>query len=226
MIMSIDSMKTGHPLFINVDLDWSGQGHTFNFPPNVKEEANCVIHTLLPFLRYHYPEESVDSYFNPETIDRCIGLKVNEETGLVEDSTLIDEEIDDEELMGFTIEMSQETMQSLMRPNRDPKMPYDDDSVSTLGGQPQKRRKTTTINLADDNSTTSKSSSITTSTLKTVESDLRNLKQHVDEKTAATKRKCDDILAKISSLSAALLNEQTSGDRAAGSSMPRAGAQL
>lgn len=213
MIMSINSATTGKPLFFNVDLDWQAQGHIFQFAPNVKDEAKCIINTLVPFLRYHYPTEDVDSYFRQEAIDRCKGLKVDEATGLVENQNVIEEEEDDDELMGFTFDMTEETQEELMRPGNRVTLPFDEDSVSTLGATPGKRRTRTNTEEA---SLGSRGSSITTSTLKTVENDLRDLRAHVDAKTQATEKKCDDILNKLSSLAESLLNERAPGARTAG----------
>ena len=49
MIMSITSKNDGvTPLFHCVDMDWQQEGFTFQFSANAKDEAETVIHTLLP----------------------------------------------------------------------------------------------------------------------------------------------------------------------------------
>lgn len=52
MIMNIKSKDNNKiPLFHSVDLDWRQEGYTFQYAPNLKEEAECTIFTLLPLLK-------------------------------------------------------------------------------------------------------------------------------------------------------------------------------
>jgi hypothetical protein len=138
MIMNMKS-KDDFPLFHCVDLDWRGEGYVFQFAPTVKIEAECTINTLLPILKYQYPNADVERYFSHEAIDRCEGLTFNEETGAVVDNLVEDHLtfLDEENLLGFSFDNDNDNEHS-NGPNEDvrpePALPLynDSDSVSTL----------------------------------------------------------------------------------------------
>jgi hypothetical protein len=138
MIMNMKS-KDDFPLFHCVDLDWRGEGYVFQFAPTVKIEAECTINTLLPILKYHYPNADKERYFSHEAIDRCEGLTFNAETGAVVDNLVEDNLtfLDEENLLGFSFD-NDDNKEHTNGPNDDdhpePALPLynDSDSVSTL----------------------------------------------------------------------------------------------
>jgi hypothetical protein len=63
MIMALKN-KNDVPLFHCIDLDWRGDGYVFQFSPEVKVEAECTINTLLPILKYKYPDIAIKKLFH------------------------------------------------------------------------------------------------------------------------------------------------------------------
>ncbi len=149
MIMSITANgKPNTPLFHNVDLDYQGMGHVFQYSNDVAAEAECAINTLLPYLMYLFPELDgyEDEYFYDEAIARCEGLIFDPVKGMViesgdGDNAGIELEIDDD-LDGFNFlatnddEVQEVTDDIQVRPTNHKKTtgPSDDDSISTFGG--------------------------------------------------------------------------------------------
>jgi hypothetical protein len=68
MIMSLTTKETNIPLFHCVDLNWKGNGCTFQYSPQVRNEAECAVHTLYPLLKFHFPEQDIDEHFATETL--------------------------------------------------------------------------------------------------------------------------------------------------------------
>jgi hypothetical protein len=46
MIISLTTKDTDIPLFHCVDLDWKGEGYTFQYSPQVKTEAEYAVYTF------------------------------------------------------------------------------------------------------------------------------------------------------------------------------------
>ena len=151
MIMSICSSKNSKvPLFHSVDLDFKGSGFNFQYSDSVSAEAECVIHTLIPYLDHFFPgfKGEAESYFETEAVERCESLVFDPERNAVIDteSTLNEVEIEiGDELEGFQFEnRNQEERNNInmvdkyveleeTRPKRKLYGPGDDDSVSTFG---------------------------------------------------------------------------------------------
>ena len=147
MIMSITSKNDGiTPLFHSVDMDWLQEGFTLQFSNDIKEEAETVINTLLPYLTHLFPHAKVEDNFTEETWERCENMVWSDELNMVIDSTAgkdTDNIEQEEDLIGFTFNTGGAdngnftTEDELpLRPVKSAKsaMPRDDDSVSTLGG--------------------------------------------------------------------------------------------
>ena len=107
MIMGL-TINDNTPLFHSVDLDWKGVGYVFQFSPDLKAQAECTIHTLLPLLQHHYPESGIQSNFTQRAVERCKNMVFDEETGTVVDPTVEQSMkfLDEETLPGFTLDLS------------------------------------------------------------------------------------------------------------------------
>ena len=60
-------------LFHCVDLDYQGQRYTFQYFNQHAEEAECVIHTMIPYLEHFSPDaiaQGKDTYFDDDAIER------------------------------------------------------------------------------------------------------------------------------------------------------------
>ena len=88
MIMSIKQNDSDSPLFHSIDLDWRGEAFNFQFYKTVKDETECTINTLLPYLKHHYPQADVEFYFAEEFSFRCEGLIYDPVTQMVQDSLI------------------------------------------------------------------------------------------------------------------------------------------
>ena len=65
MIMNITSKNDGKlTSFHCVDMDWMQEGFTFQFSPDVKEEAETVINTLMPYLHIIKLQTQCNSYLS------------------------------------------------------------------------------------------------------------------------------------------------------------------
>jgi hypothetical protein len=195
MIMSLTSRESGVPLFHNVDLDWRGDGYTFQYSPSVKAEAECAISTLYPLAQHYFPNADLEDSFTTETAERCAPLKYDPETGNIIDETLGDQltAIDDDQLLGFTFDMedistnNKDNNQDESRPPEptyDRFFPTDNDSVSTFGkpttpsrsdnpiitAHPRVRRLNTASH--DNSSVTSITSGVTVETLESMNSQI------------------------------------------------------
>ena len=191
MIMGL-TVDEDTPLFHNVDLDWKGVGYVFQFSPELKAQAECTIHTLLPLLQHHYPNSGIQSNFTQRAIDRCKTMVYDEDTGTVIDPTVEQSMnfLDEETLPGFSLDMSMLTQstQAESRPSITTGFPSATDSVSTLG-QKQRVSKVNPSPLTipspstsvrnDDQSIVSTTSAITIETIQTVETQLHTLQQQV-----------------------------------------------
>ena len=171
MIMNIKQHGSNVPLFHNVDLDWKGEAYNFQYHSKMKDEAECIINTLIPYLSHHYPTIEVEKYFTEEAAFKSEGLQFDPNTNMVTDSLISEIDVEGiENLPGFEIEETDIGINSVA-PNREVKtfMPGDDDSVSTLGNRftPQKRARPPTYGLTatssgrdKDNDSNSEPSSI------------------------------------------------------------------
>ena len=117
MLMSICSTENSNvPLFHSVDLDYMGSGYIFQYSDSVAAEAECVINTMIPHLRYFYEDlmdEYDEVYFDPQALARCEGLVYDPKLQCVVDpnSTLSNVEIvADDELEGFNFYNNARTM--------------------------------------------------------------------------------------------------------------------
>ena len=200
MIMGLTVGEEDIPLFHSVDLDWRGVGYVFQFSPELKAQAECTIHTLLPLLQHHFPHSGIEANFTQETIQRCQSMRYDEETGTVIDPE-VEESIralEEDALPGFTLDMSLLTQQSTdKRPEAARTgFPTDLDSVSTLGKGGRKPSNvsivaTSTIATAsaqtrstprgDDSSIISTTSAITIETIQTIENRLETLQSQVEK---------------------------------------------
>ena len=91
MIMSIhlgDDKET--PLFHSMDLDYMDTSYTFQYSDKVAEEAECVIKTLIPYIKHSLLEhsDSIYKYFVPEFKEWCENLQFNPEAGYMVDKTV------------------------------------------------------------------------------------------------------------------------------------------
>jgi hypothetical protein len=215
MIMSLTTIDGKIPLFHCVDLDWRGDGYTFQYSPQVKIEAECAIHTLLPLLQHHFPDVEVDDHFTSEVVERCSTFKFDAKTGTIVDEELGDHLaiIDDDNLLGFTFDIdatatptkAHEEEARPSHPNVNKYFPTDNDSVSTFArnydndntfqpitpSRTQARRLQRSLH--DASSTTSATSTVTMETMQTFESKLSSLSHHVLDNN----RKFDLIMAKL-----------------------------
>ena len=173
MIMNIKQNNTNAPLFHGVDLDWKGEAYNFQYHNNVKDEAECIINTLIPYLNHYYPTVGVEKYFTEEAAFRSEGLQFDPQTNMVTDSLVSGIDIEGiENLPGFDIEETDIESNNIIS-EREVKtfMPGDTDSISTLGIRftPQKRARppsysliTETTEKDKDNDSCSEPSSIGT----------------------------------------------------------------
>lgn len=134
--------------------------------------------TLYPFLDAQYPNAKVRELFNSDAIDRCQGYVYDEEKKMVVDTTTQEDENedDDDELLGFTLDLTEATLEDQLRPSERPRLPYDDDSVSTLGGPTKKTRReyhNSTTSVSSNNSGITMDTSHTISTLRSEVTSLR-----------------------------------------------------
>ena len=133
--MNIKQRGSSAPLFHGVDLDWKGEAYNFQYHCRVKDEAECSINTLIPYLTYHYPTMEVEKYFTEEAAFRSEGLQFDPNTNMVTDSLVSEIDVEGiENLPGFEID-EVGIVSNSGTPDSEVKtfMPGDDDSVSTLG---------------------------------------------------------------------------------------------
>jgi len=135
MIMNIKQKDSDSPLFHSIDLDWRGEAFNFQFCKTVKDEAECTINTLLPYLKHHYPHADVESYFTEEFAFRCEGLIYDSATQMVQDSLIDNLEVEGTDcLPGFnTFDAKEPVKDSCTERTTKTFMPTDNDSVSTIG---------------------------------------------------------------------------------------------
>ena len=198
MLMSICSVENSNvPLFHSVDLDYMGSGYIFQYSDSVAAEAECVINTMIPYLRYFYEDimdDFEETYFDPQALARCEGLIYDPKLQCVvdPDSTLDNVEIvADDELEGFNFyngkdddleiaiddDLSNETRPKInvtKMNNQRGYGPNDDDSVSTFHVPQAAKavtptRSTGTSKVGNDNvSLMSSSSTVTMETIQTL----------------------------------------------------------
>ena len=204
MIMDIKSAEfKDTSLFHMVDLDWKQDAYIFQFSPKLQAEAECMIHTLLPYLQGVYNNNDIEFFFSAQCQDRCLDMVYDHERGRVvdqDDESLQDENFEEEDkFLGFDLTIvHQEEEAKMHRPEKDKlaPSPTDDDSVSTLGAplsarkaapnnqgfnpQTQSRHQRTLQHPnSDDRTVNSQSSSVTMESIATIESRLDQLAQAV-----------------------------------------------
>ena len=206
MIMGLTVGEDNTPIFHSVDLDWQGVGYVFQYSPDLKVQAECTIHTLLPLLQYHYPDSAIEGNFTQQVVKRCQNMEYDEETGMVIDPTLDQsmKYVEEVALPGFSLDMSAVTQGAGENRPTLPRtgFPSTSDSVSTLDKAAVARRASSAkgsgaqsgVSLEtackDDASVLSSTSAITTETIHTIETQLHNLQTHVSN----TDKKFDEIL--------------------------------
>jgi hypothetical protein len=215
MIMSLTTKDKDIPLFHCVDLDWRGDGYTFQYSPQVKHEAECAIHTLYPLLQFHFPDQDIDDHFTTETLERNADLEYDNEKGVVIDKELGDQLtiIDDDNLLGFTFDLNSdvqlESANETKRPESqtfDKYFPNDNDSVSTFAKQFNENDNTfrpitpsrtsgrrIQRSLQDMSPATSVTSTVTMDTIHTMQSSIKQLSTNVLDNN----RKFDLIMEKL-----------------------------
>lgn len=195
MIMGINSVRQqGKPLFLNVDLNYNGTCHILQYANVHQDEGACMATTLLPFLEHWFPNAEVEKLFTEETRERCRDYTYDVEKGMVVDKT-IQQEGDDDELLGFSLELDFTSMEQDMRPSERASMPYDDDTISTFGGtgpRPPKKRRAKTPSTTDEGSNLSQGSSVTMSTIQTLESRVEAVQQEVNNTLKEQERKAEE----------------------------------
>lgn len=208
MIMELKTEKDDIPLFHCVDLDWRGEGYTFQFAPGVKVEAECTINSLLPILNYKYPNKDLEKYFSHEAVDRCEGYAYDPTKGVVVDSLINDHLtfIDEENLLGFafdkTVVEETENETGTERPQPPQTLYPDNDSVSTLA-KPRVAYMTPVVHQnistartearsSDNTSVTSATSTVTMETVNSIiETKLTAITAHIRNND----RKFDELMS-------------------------------
>ena len=103
--MNFKQRGSSAPLFHVVDLDWKGEAYNFQYHSRVKDEADCIINTLIPYLTYHYPTIEVEKYFTEEAAFRSECLQFDPNTNVVTDSLMSEIDVEGiENLSGFEID--------------------------------------------------------------------------------------------------------------------------
>ena len=202
MIMSLKTKEDESiPLFHNVDLDWQGRGYIFEFSPKLKREAECTIHTLLPTLKYLFPNVDVEDNFTPECSERCDNMvyDITKKQVIDPDTDQLIDETDDNDLIGFTLDLQtnnskpndDESRPTYQKKDKvDKAMPRDSDSISTLRGNgagsttsrfvppppPRVQRET---HSNDTLSMISATSTVTIETIASLESKVEDLTKQV-----------------------------------------------
>lgn len=143
MIMSINSANTEppRPLFISADLNWNGTSHTIQHAIQHQGEAECIINTLYPFLSHFFPDAGVDALFSAEAKESSKDLVYDTDLQMIVDKNAQDMDEDDDDLLGFDIEFSENDLENQLRPSERNINPYDDETVSTFATQRSKRRR-------------------------------------------------------------------------------------
>ena len=60
------TISNNDPLFHGVDLDWKGDVYNFEYDNKAKDEAECIINTLIPYLIHYNPTVDLGKYFTEE----------------------------------------------------------------------------------------------------------------------------------------------------------------
>lgn len=195
MVMGINSVKQeGKPLFLNVDLNYNGTCHILQYAVVHQDEGACTASTLLPLLEHFFPDADVEKLFSQEARDRCRDYEYDVNKGMVVDKNS-QQEGDDDELLGFSLELDLTQMEQEMRPSERASMPYDDDTISTFGGtlpRPQKKRRAKAPSRPDDGSTLSHGSSVTMSTIQTLENRVEAVQQEMKDTLRMQEQKAEE----------------------------------
>jgi hypothetical protein len=215
MIMSLTTKETDIPLFHCVDLNWKGDGYTFQYSPQVKNEAECTVHTLYLLLKFHFPDQDIDEHFTTETLEKCEDLEYDNEKGVVIDKELGDQLtiIDNDNLLGFTFDLNSEarleSTKEIMRPepqNFNKYFPNDNDSMSTFAKQFNENENTfrpitpsclsgrrLQRSLQDMSPATSVTSTVTMDTIHAMQSSIKQVSNNILDNN----RKFDLIMEKL-----------------------------
>ena len=193
------------PIFHCVDLDWRQEGYTFQYSPQNADEAETTINTLLPLLKYKFPDADAEGNFTPEAEMRCLSMFWDHEKQMIVDRNCeveTEDFEDDEQLVGFVFDT--QVMEELQRPNQRIVMPSDNDSVSTF--RPQGAQRSTgreSSNHQSQNDTMSKDVSSVTSTsthvseINALESKLASLTSQVLANQQQQDQKYNEIIKAI-----------------------------
>ena len=153
MIMSLQSSsKPQTPIFHCVDMDWKEDGFVFQYSPQLAEEAEITLNTLLPLLSHYFPDADVGSNFTNSAEERCLNMVWDDTKKMIVDSEELETEDirEDETLVGF--EFNAEVLDAQRPSVTQDFMPGDNDSVSTF--QSLRSRYTSAgRNISDKNST-------------------------------------------------------------------------
>ena len=140
MIMDLKSSGSEYPLFHSVDLDWRLEGFTLQHSPELVDEVETTITTLLPLLTHLYPDADVPASFTEDAAHKTQSMKWCDKKQMIIDTLSQDETEDitlEENLMGFVFDLEAlHKKQSRPSPTSKEKAqtfhPQDDDSISTL----------------------------------------------------------------------------------------------
>jgi len=228
MIMDIKQSNTNAPLFHGVDLDWKGDAYNFQYHSKMKDEAECIINTLIPYLTHYHPTVEVEKYFTEEAVFRNEGLQFDPTTNMVTDHLMSEIDVEGiEDLPGFDIDESAEPEPTAFEREVKTFMPGDDDSVSTLGIRftPQKRARPPpydhTAVIADnkkDNDSQSEPSSIgNTKDFANIDSKINAIENKLEAQEQKLNQQYSEILKILQSVgphitASTLQNSQSSGD--------------
>ena len=169
MIMSLkSSTKLNTPIFHCVDMDWQEDGFVFQYSPQLAEEAETAMNTLLPLLRHHFPDGDVGSNFTCAAEERCQNMQWDDNKKMIVDKVFLEsgDMGDEETLVGF--EFDAEIVQEMAtRPSQTLDfVPGDNDAVSTFKSirsrymSPLKKSNVTSISNITE-STSSATSNVT-----------------------------------------------------------------
>ena len=197
MIMELKSVSNV-PLFHCVDLDWRMEGFTFQYAPNLQEEVETTLHTLLPLLHHYYPDADVMSHFLAGTETRCMYMKWDDTKQMIVDTMAPNEteEIESEEnLVGFYFDMTGMN-DPITRPSAPTFQPHENDSVSTL-----KSNDRTTLTTATSIKKASHTNPIPTHT-------LPSSNVSISQQTVMTVESYQHLDSRITGLASQLIAQQ------------------
>ena len=168
---------------------------------------------------------AVESNFNEDTIERCMGMFWDSDKGMIIDEGLDaeTEEMEDEEnLVGFVFDNT--VLEDLQRPSRAP-MPHDDDSISTFRPSAHRTQSifpATTPSIGTRTSTTNDSTSAFSSsttdkeTIRLLENRITGLTSQMIAQQNKQKEQYEALLQALQQQSNNLPNEEASSSKNSG----------